>query len=83
MRELSRGDDRTRARDAWAGLAAAERRELGSAMRFATWNVNSVKQRMPRLLAWLDERARRRHDWCQACRRRSDWTSPSTAAEVR
>jgi len=22
----------------------------------ATWNVNSVKQRMPRLLAWLDER---------------------------
>ena len=26
-------------------------------MRLATWNVNSVKQRMPRLLAWLDERA--------------------------
>ncbi|WP_189221383.1 exodeoxyribonuclease III [Saccharothrix coeruleofusca] len=25
-------------------------------MRVATWNVNSVKQRMPRLLAWLDER---------------------------
>ncbi|HVF78757.1 MAG TPA: exodeoxyribonuclease III, partial [Solirubrobacteraceae bacterium] len=25
-------------------------------MRIATWNVNSVKQRMPRLLAWLDER---------------------------
>ena len=26
------------------------------AMRIATWNVNSVKQRLPRLLPWLDER---------------------------
>jgi exodeoxyribonuclease-3 len=25
-------------------------------MRIATWNVNSVKQRVPRLLLWLDER---------------------------
>ena len=25
-------------------------------MRIATWNVNSIKQRMPRLLPWLDER---------------------------
>ena len=25
-------------------------------MRVATWNVNSVRQRMPRLLAWLDQR---------------------------
>jgi exodeoxyribonuclease-3 len=25
-------------------------------VRIATWNVNSVKQRMPRLLAWLDDR---------------------------
>src|SRR5436189_4023929 len=25
-------------------------------MRIATWNVNSVKQRLPRLLTWLDER---------------------------
>jgi exodeoxyribonuclease III len=25
-------------------------------MRIATWNVNSVKQRLPRLLPWLDER---------------------------
>ncbi|HEV7585269.1 MAG TPA: exodeoxyribonuclease III [Solirubrobacteraceae bacterium] len=25
-------------------------------MRVATWNVNSVKQRVPRLLPWLDER---------------------------
>ncbi|HEY3631861.1 MAG TPA: exodeoxyribonuclease III [Jatrophihabitantaceae bacterium] len=25
-------------------------------MRVATWNVNSVKQRMPRFLPWLDER---------------------------
>src|SRR3954447_6461345 len=27
-------------------------------MRIATWNVNSVKQRLPRLLPWLDERKR-------------------------
>src|SRR5688500_11324044 len=26
------------------------------AVRLATWNVNSVKQRMPRLLPWLDQR---------------------------
>jgi len=26
------------------------------AMRIASWNVNSVKQRLPRLLPWLDER---------------------------
>lgn len=26
-------------------------------MRIATWNVNSVRQRLPRLLPWLDERA--------------------------
>jgi exodeoxyribonuclease-3 len=25
-------------------------------VRIATWNVNSIKQRMPRLLPWLDER---------------------------
>jgi exodeoxyribonuclease III len=25
-------------------------------VRIATWNVNSVKQRLPRLLSWLDER---------------------------
>ncbi|MFV0451141.1 MAG: exodeoxyribonuclease III [Propioniciclava sp.] len=25
-------------------------------MRIATWNVNSVKQRLPRLLGWLDDR---------------------------
>src|SRR3712207_2530689 len=25
-------------------------------MRITTWNVNSVKQRVPRLLPWLDER---------------------------
>src|SRR3954466_9592988 len=25
-------------------------------MRIVTWNVNSVKQRLPRLLPWLDER---------------------------
>jgi exodeoxyribonuclease III len=27
-----------------------------SVVRIATWNVNSVKQRVPRLLPWLDER---------------------------
>src|SRR5436190_11609005 len=27
-----------------------------SRMRLATWNVNSVKQRVPRLLPWLDQR---------------------------
>src|SRR5918992_1219493 len=26
------------------------------ALRLATWNVNSIKQRVPRLLPWLDER---------------------------
>ncbi len=26
-------------------------------MRIATWNVNSVKQRLPRLLSWLEERS--------------------------
>ena len=26
-------------------------------MRIATWNVNSAKQRLPRLLGWLDQRA--------------------------
>ena len=30
------------------------------AVRIATWNVNSVKQRVPRLLPWLDERRARR-----------------------
>jgi exodeoxyribonuclease-3 len=35
--------------------AIAERR-YGDAVRIATWNVNSVKQRLPRLLPWLDER---------------------------
>ena len=25
-------------------------------MRIATWNVNSLKQRLPRVLPWLDER---------------------------
>src|SRR5882724_12793041 len=25
-------------------------------VRIATWNVNSLKQRLPRLLPWLDER---------------------------
>jgi exodeoxyribonuclease III len=32
------------------------RRYGGGSVRIATWNVNSVKQRVPRLLPWLDER---------------------------
>src|SRR5205085_8352599 len=28
----------------------------GTSVRVATWNVNSLKQRLPRLLPWLDER---------------------------
>src|SRR5919109_5649151 len=28
----------------------------GGAVRIATWNVNSIKQRVPRLLPWLDQR---------------------------
>ncbi|MFV0532091.1 MAG: exodeoxyribonuclease III [Cumulibacter sp.] len=31
-------------------------RDYGSWVRIATWNVNSVKQRVTRLLPWLDER---------------------------
>ena len=27
-----------------------------ASVRIATWNVNSIKQRVPRLLPWLDER---------------------------
>ncbi len=32
------------------------RARYGERVRVATWNVNSVKQRMPRLLPWLDQR---------------------------
>jgi exodeoxyribonuclease III len=32
------------------------RRRYLTRVRVATWNVNSAKQRVPRLLAWLDER---------------------------
>jgi exodeoxyribonuclease III len=31
-------------------------RPYGGPVRVATWNVNSVKQRVPRLLPWLDQR---------------------------
>jgi exodeoxyribonuclease III len=33
-----------------------DRETTVEAMRIVTWNVNSVKQRLPRLLPWLDER---------------------------
>jgi exodeoxyribonuclease III len=43
-----------------AGREALRREAAGAAnvgaVRVATWNVNSVKQRVPRLLPWLDER---------------------------
>src|SRR5881398_3045770 len=39
-----------------AGQAARGGRSTVSIVRIATWNVNSVKQRVPRLLPWLDER---------------------------
>ena len=39
----------------WDYLVRAARLAL-KAVRIATWNVNSVKQRVPRLLPWLDER---------------------------
>jgi exodeoxyribonuclease-3 len=32
------------------------RRRYGGRVRLVTWNVNSVKQRVPRLLPWLDQR---------------------------
>ena len=36
-------------------------------MRVATWNVNSIKQRVPRLLPWLDEDAEPNADmWATA-----------------
>src|SRR2546423_15603886 len=38
------------------GRASARRSTLGR-VRIATWNVNSLKQRVPRLLPWLDERS--------------------------
>ena len=34
-----------------------QQRRYGSAVRVATWNVNSVRQRTARLLPWLDQRA--------------------------
>jgi exodeoxyribonuclease III len=36
--------------------AEARWRRYGRPVRVATWNVNSVKQRAPRLLSWLDQR---------------------------
>ena len=42
-------------RRVWRGAAVGGAGTVGS-VRIATWNVNSVKQRVPRLLPWLDER---------------------------
>jgi exodeoxyribonuclease-3 len=35
---------------------AEARHRYGSSVRVATWNVNSAKKRLPRLLQWLDQR---------------------------
>jgi exodeoxyribonuclease-3 len=37
-------------------LSTRRRAATVEGVRIATWNVNSVKQRLPRLLPWLDER---------------------------
>jgi exodeoxyribonuclease III len=37
-------------------MARLDRRGTLGAVRIATWNVNSLKQRVPRLLPWLDQR---------------------------
>src|SRR5690349_2243892 len=39
-----------------AGYAMSARAATVGPVRVATWNVNSVKQRVPRLLPWLDQR---------------------------
>lgn len=39
-----------------AGFGSAATAASLGAVRVATWNVNSIKQRVPRLLPWLDER---------------------------
>jgi exodeoxyribonuclease-3 len=38
------------------GDRTGRRHNARAAVRIATWNVNSVKQRVPRLLPWLDQR---------------------------
>src|ERR1700709_56681 len=45
-------------RDAVPGAGSALTRGPPNVMpvRIVTWNVNSVKQRLPRLLPWLDQR---------------------------
>src|SRR5688500_10398334 len=60
-RGVLRGSGRSSARISGDdGRGAAPRRGrralVGVGLRIATWNVNSVKQRMPRLLPWLDQR---------------------------
>ena len=49
---------RARREPASSSSRTPERNRYGEAlMRIATWNVNSIKQRVPRLFPWLDERA--------------------------
>ena len=42
--------------DRYEGDGTTCRPRMVGPMRIATWNVNSVQQRLPRLLPWLDER---------------------------
>src|SRR4029077_13782238 len=39
-----------------SGSSGEPQRATVGRVRVATWNVNSVKQRVPRLLPWLDQR---------------------------
>src|SRR5689334_20950623 len=49
-------DNRASTRTAKTGYAGGARRYPLGVVRIATWNVNSAKIRVPRLLPWLDER---------------------------
>ena len=52
------GPARRRALGRWARrIAHNVRRRYRSPVRLATWNVNSVKQRVERLLPWLEQRS--------------------------
>jgi exodeoxyribonuclease III len=46
----------SRARETASRGTIAAPRDTVRFVRLATWNVNSIKQRVPRLLPWLDER---------------------------
>src|ERR1019366_3689366 len=47
---------RPSAESRYLGERKPQWRRYRTPVRVATWNVNSIKQRMPRFLPWLDER---------------------------